>query len=73
MITSVANEETYNAWLGANLDACCDDRFEDIMDLIEVNMPALEEMQTERDDIISFMYEFSGVYPSLEAFTEALN
>jgi hypothetical protein len=56
LIKSIADEETFDAWLKANLEACCNDRFEDIMDLVEVNMPMLEEMQNERDDLIEFLY-----------------
>ena len=56
LIKSIADEETFDAWLKANLEACCNDRFEDLTDLIEVNMPMLETLQMERDDLIAFLH-----------------
>ena len=43
------------------------------MDLIEVNTPAIEEMQMERDEIISFIYSQTDSGLTLEEFTENLN
>ena len=41
LLGRIADEETYDSWLKANLDACCDDRLESVMDLLETHMPEL--------------------------------
>ena len=41
LLRRIADEETYDSWLKANLDACCDDRLESVMDLLEIHMPEL--------------------------------
>ena len=57
LMRSIADEETFSVWLGANLDACCDDRFEDITELIELHGPTLADMQADREDLVQFLYE----------------
>ena len=44
LLGRIADEETYDSWLKANLDACCDDRFESVMDLLETHMPELQDL-----------------------------
>ena len=56
LIEKIANEETFNSWLGANLDACCDDRYDDITLMIEKYMPMLRNLKGERDDILMFLH-----------------
>ena len=57
LLRRIADEETYDSWLKANLDACCDDRFEGVSDLLEANMPVLQDLQDQRDDMMQFMWE----------------
>ena len=57
LLRRIADEETYDSWLKANLDACCDDRFEGVSDLLEKHMPELQDLQDQRDDIMQFMWE----------------
>ena len=49
LLARIADEETYDSWLKANLDACCDDRFEGLMDHLERHAPELEDLQDQRD------------------------
>ena len=61
LLRRIADEETYDSWLKANLDACCDDRFEGVSDLLETHMPVLQDLQDQRDDIMQFMWETKGL------------
>ena len=57
LLARIADEETYDSWLKANLDACCDDRFEGLMDHLEKHAPELETLQDERDMMMQFLWE----------------
>jgi hypothetical protein len=71
VILAIADEETYLAWLMANLDACCDDRFDDIGDLIDFHAPTYEDMKEEKDGLLAILYGFKNEGESEEEYYAA--
>ena len=71
LLGRIADEETYDSWLKANLDACCDDRLESVMDLLETHMPELQDLQSTRESMMQFLFEQKGLAgQSLEDFID---
>lgn len=73
LIVEIANEETYRMWLQANLNACCDDRYEDILTLIDANIPTLSTFQATRDDLLMDIYDFANTGETFEEFIETID
>lgn len=71
LIAEIADEETFVYWIEANLDACCDDRADDISDLIDIHAPTVAALEAERDEYVSGLYTFKGEGETLAEYTQA--
>jgi hypothetical protein len=68
LISEIADEETFLKWIKANLRACCDDRQDDIEDLVAVHAPMVAGLEARRDELLESLYSFKGAALTLEEY-----
>ena len=68
LITEIKDEETFLKWIKANLRACCDDRQDDIEDLIDEHAPSVAGLEARRDELLESLYSFKGTGLTLEEY-----